>query len=356
MAWTSSATQRRSFAPSTTLVLARIPTANILLYIGKGDRKRGACVTLAAFLTGIGMAAPNLSAECLSTILLVAGALSALIAITVSDAEPLRTYGNVKGAGPQSARSGQSVPLTRAAPRITELLERAPKAGADLAVWAKLTAHMSHELRTPLNAVLGFSELMSNETFGPLGSSNYQVYALDIHTSGRKLLKSTEDALAITALLTAPEPRGAGASSCVLTAAQAALAFHARALSDAGITVACSVPAGVDVVVEAQTLRQILINLVSEAIAVSGRSAHLSIALTGTGGEIVLAVTLNGHDPAKRASSDSFAVMLARTLVELCGASHFVVDDGETSSVWRASTLFARSSQTDFFQRAGLEA
>lgn len=353
MAWTSSATQWRSFAPSTALDLAHIPTVNILLYIGKGDGKRGACVALAAFLTGVGIAAPNMSAQYLSTILLLAGALFALIAMGVWDAAPDRTFGNVKSARQQSARSLQSVPLTRAAPRIAELLARAPHPGTDLATWAKLTAHMSHELRTPLNAVLGFSELMSNETFGPLGSSHYQAYAQDIHTSGRQLLKSAEDALAITALLTAPERRGADASACVLTAAQAALAFHARALSAAGITVACSVPADVDIVVEGQTLRQILINLVSEAIAVAGLGANLSIGLDGTGGEIDLAVMLTGRDPAKRATSDSFAIMLARTLVELCGASHFNVDDGETSSVWRASALFARASQTDFFQRAG---
>ena len=165
-------------------------------------------------------------------------------------------------------------------------------------------------------------------------------------------MKSAEDALAITALLTASERRGGQASACVLTAAQAAIAFHARALSRAGVTVACAISADVDIIAEGQTLRQILINLVSEAIAVSGPGAHLSIELVHSGGEIELAVELTGHDPGKRASSDSFAVMLARTLVELSGASHFAVDDGANSFLWRASALFARASQTDFFQRA----
>ena len=352
MVWTSSATHWRSFVPSTARASVHIPTVNVLLYIGKGDRTRGACVALAAFLTGVGIAAPNISAECLSTILLLAGALSALIAIVVCDAAPENAFENVKSVRQQPARPAQSVPLTRAAPRINELLSATPQAGAGLAAWAKLTAHMSHELRTPLNAVLGFSELMSNETFGPLGSSHYQAYAQDIHTSGRQLLKSAEDALAITALLTAPERRGGQASACVLTAAEAAIAFHARALSAAGITVACSIPAEVDIVAEGQTLRQILINLVSEAIAVSGPGAHLSIELE-CGGEVELAVILSGHDPAKCTSVDSFAIMLARTLVELSGASRFIIDDCATSPLWRASALFTRASQTDFFQRAG---
>src|SRR5690606_31572571 len=88
------------------------------------------------------------------------------------------------------------------------LAEQQANTNLDRDVWAKLTAHMSHELRTPLNAVLGFSELMSKEVFGPLGSSQYGDYARDIHASGRMLLKSAEDALAITALMTAPARKG----------------------------------------------------------------------------------------------------------------------------------------------------
>ena len=95
----------------------------------------------------------------------------------------------------------------------------------DTAAWAKLTAHMSHELRTPLNAVLGFSEMMSNEVFGPLGSSCYSAYARDIHASGRLLLKSAEDALAITALLTAPDRKGPPQISRLRAVSEDACAF-----------------------------------------------------------------------------------------------------------------------------------
>ncbi len=47
---------------------------------------------------------------------------------------------------------------------------------------------MSHELRTPLNAVIGFAEVMQQETFGPLGSERYDAFAGDIIASGRHLL------------------------------------------------------------------------------------------------------------------------------------------------------------------------
>ena len=62
---------------------------------------------------------------------------------------------------------------------------------------------MSHELRTPLNAVIGFSELMLRELHGPLGNARYQEYAHHISESGGRLLKSSEEALAVTEAMTA---------------------------------------------------------------------------------------------------------------------------------------------------------
>lgn len=56
-------------------------------------------------------------------------------------------------------------------------------------------ANMNHEMRTPLNAILGFSEVMIQQGFGPLGSQRYRDYARDIHDSGTHLLSIIEDVL-----------------------------------------------------------------------------------------------------------------------------------------------------------------
>ena len=56
-------------------------------------------------------------------------------------------------------------------------------------------ANMSHELRTPLNAVIGFSEIMSGELLGPVGTPQYKQYAADIHDSGTHLLSLINDIL-----------------------------------------------------------------------------------------------------------------------------------------------------------------
>jgi hypothetical protein len=68
---------------------------------------------------------------------------------------------------------------------------------------SELMAQMSHELRTPLNAVIGFSDVMLRELHGPLGNARYQEYAHHISESGGRLLKSSEEALAVTEAMTA---------------------------------------------------------------------------------------------------------------------------------------------------------
>ena len=59
---------------------------------------------------------------------------------------------------------------------------------------------VSHELRTPLNSILGFSEILNAELYGPLGSPQYKEYAAIIHGSGQKLLKLVNQVLEIARL------------------------------------------------------------------------------------------------------------------------------------------------------------
>jgi signal transduction histidine kinase len=60
---------------------------------------------------------------------------------------------------------------------------------------SEFLAAMSHELRTPLNAVIGFSELIENQTFGPVGNDKYREYAADIRGAGEHLLDLINDIL-----------------------------------------------------------------------------------------------------------------------------------------------------------------
>jgi signal transduction histidine kinase len=59
---------------------------------------------------------------------------------------------------------------------------------------------VSHELRTPLNAVIGFSEIIARELYGPLGAPQYKEYAEHVRQSGHKLLRLVNQVLEIARL------------------------------------------------------------------------------------------------------------------------------------------------------------
>ena len=59
----------------------------------------------------------------------------------------------------------------------------------------QVLAYVSHEIRTPLNAILGFTELMQLETFGPVGNEKYKEYLNDIKESGTHVLSLVNDLL-----------------------------------------------------------------------------------------------------------------------------------------------------------------
>lgn len=64
---------------------------------------------------------------------------------------------------------------------------------------SQFLALMSHELRTPLNAILGFAEMLRSEAFGPIGQEKYLEYAADIVKSGEMLLGLVDDLLDLSA-------------------------------------------------------------------------------------------------------------------------------------------------------------
>ena len=81
--------------------------------------------------------------------------------------------------------------------RAAEVALLETKEAAELASRTKseFLANMSHELRTPLNAIIGFSEIMQQQTFGPLGNEAYTGYIADIRDSGYHLLSLINDIL-----------------------------------------------------------------------------------------------------------------------------------------------------------------
>ncbi|MDW3204166.1 MAG: HAMP domain-containing sensor histidine kinase [Alphaproteobacteria bacterium] len=68
----------------------------------------------------------------------------------------------------------------------------------------QLFSNLSHEMLTPLNAVIGFSEVIGNQHFGPV-SEQYRNYAKDINASGLYLLAMVKSMLELGKLSSGPE-------------------------------------------------------------------------------------------------------------------------------------------------------
>lgn len=76
------------------------------------------------------------------------------------------------------------------------LLEEAKtRAEAESSEKSEFLANISHELRTPLNGIIGFSEIIQSEAYGPIDNKQYKEYIVDINNSGKHLLAVINDIL-----------------------------------------------------------------------------------------------------------------------------------------------------------------
>ena len=88
----------------------------------------------------------------------------------------------------------------RVVERTQELAVAREAAESANAAKSRFMWSMSHELKTPLNAIIGFSELISTEVFGPAGNKRYVDYAGDINASGKRLLHAVSQILLVAKL------------------------------------------------------------------------------------------------------------------------------------------------------------
>lgn len=181
-------------------------------------------------------------------------------------------------------RSGE---LERSQGELLAALEEAVQANK---AKADFLAVMSHELRTPLNAVIGFSDLIRNQAFGPVGHKKYLEYGNDIHMSGQHLLSLITDILDITranagtlALDRRPTEMSALTSRCLTIVTPHAV--RRRIAVDVVDSNETCVVMGDEV-----RLTQILTNLLSNAIKSSEEGSRIRIRLSPEAKEIVLRI------------------------------------------------------------------
>lgn len=160
---------------------------------------------------------------------------------------------------------------------------------------AEVLANMSHELRTPLNAVIGFTELVLNEVYGPLGDPRYREYLALVRAGGEHLLTVANSILEFAQAVAGrvvlqPCATDAGA---VVAACARATALQAKT---AGVEVAIAPCAPATLIADPCRLQQALTNILSNAINASTPGGRVSIgASPGPGdGTIVFSVADDG--------------------------------------------------------------
>jgi cell cycle sensor histidine kinase DivJ len=158
----------------------------------------------------------------------------------------------------------------------------------------RFLATMSHELRTPLNAIIGFSEMLANEVQMRLDAERRRDYAKLINDSGHHLLSVVNGILDMSKMETGdfeitPEPFAPGSvikNCCEL------LALRAR---ESGLTLAVSVPADLpDVVADKRAVKQVLLNLLANAVKFTDQGGQVSISARAEGTRLAIIVEDNG--------------------------------------------------------------
>lgn len=147
-------------------------------------------------------------------------------------------------------------------------------------------ARVSHEIRTPLNAIIGFSDLISQERFGPAGHPRYVEYAHDISKSGRHVLDIVNDLLDISKI-EAGQQELDFQSVNLNNEINEALSIMQQIANEKRVVTRSSLPSDVpNVVADQRSIRQILLNVLSN-----------SIRFTPAGGQIVVSTSIeaSGH-------------------------------------------------------------
>jgi len=205
------------------------------------------------------------------------------------------TIGRIEGEGPDRKLCAVLRDITQWKTAEEELTEAKHQAENASSQKSDFLAKISHEIRTPLNAIIGFSEVMMDERFGPINNDRYKEYLKDIRTSGAHIMSLINDLLDLSKI-------EAGKMDLRYTAVslndviRECVALMQPQANRERVIIRASLPDAVpNVVADARSVRQIVLNLLSNAIKFnkSGGQAIVSTALDDTG-EVVLRVRDTG--------------------------------------------------------------
>lgn len=163
-------------------------------------------------------------------------------------------------------------------------------------------ARVSHEIRTPLNAIIGFSDVMIEERFGPIGNDRYREYLRDINRSGVHVLDLINDLLDISKIEAGKMELNYEAVDLNQLVSQTVALLQPQANGERIIIRTSLSRAVPNVVADVRSVRQVILNLVSNAIKFTEPNGQVIVSTVYEGnGEVGLRVrdTGRGMSPAE---------------------------------------------------------
>ena len=156
-------------------------------------------------------------------------------------------------------------------------------------------ARVSHEIRTPLNAIIGFSELMLDDKFGPIGSDRYKDYLRDINSSGNLVLDLVNDLLDLSKIEAGQQDMAFEAVRLNETLEEAVSLMQPQANREKVIirsSFAADLP---EVVADLRAIKQIALNLLSNAVRFTDPGGQVIVSTAHeSNGEVALRVRDTG--------------------------------------------------------------
>jgi len=185
-----------------------------------------------------------------------------------------------------------------------DLIEARSEAEKASAAKSAFLAKISHEVRTPMNAIIGFSEMIMAERFGPVGNERYLAYLKDIHASGEHVVSLLNDLLDLSKI-------EAGKMELTFTSVglndlmQQCVAIMQPQANREQIIIRTALSSKLpQIVADARSVRQIVLNLLSN-----------SIKFTDAGGQVIVSSALNDNGQVVMRVRDTGAGMSKEDIV-----------------------------------------